>query len=137
MTWLRRIAVAALPALFALNLAACAGSVRPLDPPTMLVDVLKMGAEVPLEDYIDQARQGITESGEWTIDREEDERTGGRVSHTTVWVVRSTEDSRVDVRLDFRDGMYGIVITGSTGLSNEDQDCVVRLDQAIHAAIGL
>lgn len=74
---------------------------------------------------------------EWVVEREEDERAGGRVAHTTIWIARVAGDSRVTVRLDFRDGLYGLVITSSQGLPLEDQDCVLRLNEDLRAAIGL
>lgn len=49
-------------AVFATSLA-CARSVTPTQPPVNLTDVLRLGATVPLEDYIDQARAGIDTSG--------------------------------------------------------------------------
>ena len=132
-----RLALPSACLLLAVSLStACASSVSPIQPRTGLVDVLKLGAEVPLEDYAEQARAAITESG-WTIEKEEDERTGGRVSHTTLWIHRISGESRVDVRLDLRDGMYGIVITASQGLPADEQECVLELDEAIHRAIGL
>lgn len=134
---MRRLPLLSACLLLTLSLApACASSVRPIQPRSGLVDVLKMGAEIPLEDYADQARAAISESG-WTVEKEEDERTGGRVSHTTLWIHRISGESRVDVRLDLRDGMYGIVITASQGLPADEQECVLELDEAIHRAIGL
>ncbi len=134
MPWAPRATVLALTALLQV---ACARSVTPTQPPVNLTDVLHRGAAIPLADYINNARQGIKANGEWAITREEDERTGGSVSHTTIWVERVTAESRVNVRLDFRDGLYGLVITGSQGLPLAEQDCVLRLNENLRAAIGL
>ena len=121
-----------------LCLPACARSVRPILPPSAQVDVLRRGAEVPLETYIDLVRRAVTDAG-WTIDRSEDERTGGRISHTTLWVSRVREDpaTTVKVRLDVRDGMYQIITTASEGLPREDADWVLVLDETIRGALGI
>ncbi|MEM7155220.1 MAG: hypothetical protein AAF799_20395 [Myxococcota bacterium] len=114
----------------------CARSVRPIQPPSGLTDVLRQGKAVPHEAFVELVREGI-ESATWVIERDEVERTGGRISHTTMWIHRVRDETRVDVRVDVRDGMYGLIITASKGLPRNDADWVVLLDESIRDALGI
>ena len=127
----------ALPLLIALSVSfACASTVRPTNPPNSLIDVLRQGKDVPHEAYVELVR-GAVESAGWVVERDEVERTGGRISHTTMWTYRERDDTRVDVRLDVRDGMYQLIVTASHGLPKEDQDWVLKLNDSILAALGI
>lgn len=116
--------------------SGCARSVRPIQPASALTDVLRHGKAVPHEASVELVREGIESAG-WVIERDEVERTGGRISHTTMWVHRVRDETRVDVRVDVRDGMYGLIITASKGLPRNDADWVVLLDESIRDALGI
>lgn len=114
---------------------ACATTSRPISPRSP-VDVLKLGAELPHEDIVGPVRRVIGEQG-WTVETEEETRTGGRVSSTMFKLVKTEGDIKINVRLDVFDGMYTIILTGSQGFPRGHDEWVIDLDFAIQDALGI